>query len=296
MAFGFKPENTQQATLLADEAAIGRKFAYTRVYEAWNDTWPDANANFLESTGHSLFLSIKAKLKNGTNIKYTQISAAQPGSSLYNDMVRWANAIKGYDGTIYVSFNHEPDTSPSQPSGTAPQFIAAYRKFVDVMRAQNVTNAKWAFTTATRNYSVSPSNPKYAPAYYPGDQWVDVIALDAYNMYCRTQKGTFAYPWRSLETLIAPFMTFVAQHPGPDLVMAEWGSAEDPANGQRKAQWITDARAMFKKPAYERFVGISYWNELSHNYQGCDFRVASSAASLNAFKAMANDPFYAGTV
>jgi hypothetical protein len=99
-----------------------------------------------------------------------------------------------------------------------------------------------------------------------------------------------------LATLLDPFMTFVAGHPGPDLVLAEWGSAEDPANAQRKAQWIADAQAMFKQPAYERFVGISYWNQLSHNYAGCDFKITSSPASLNAFKAMANDPFYSGTV
>lgn len=37
-------------------------------------------------------------------------------------------------------------------------------------------------------------------------------------------------------------------------------------------------------------------NQLSHNYDNCDFRVTSSAASMNAFAAMANDPFSSGTV
>ena len=250
----------------------------------------------MESTGHSLFLSIKARLKSGTNLSWQQIANAQPGSSLYNDMVRWATAIKGYDQPIYVSFNHEPDTSNSQRSGTATEFIAAYRKFVTVMRDQNVTNARFAFTTAVRNYSVSPTSRKYAPKYFPGEEWIDVIAIDAYNMYCRKKSGGFANPWRSLDQLLQPFMQFVALHPGPDLVLAEWGSPEDPANPQRKADWIAEAQAMFKQPAYERFVGISYWNQLSHNYDNCDFRVTSSTAALNAFKVMANDPFYAGVV
>jgi hypothetical protein len=53
---------------------------------------------------------------------------------------------------------------------------------------------------------------------------------------------------------------------------------------------------MFKKPAYSRFVAISYWNSESHNYQNCDFKITSSASALRAFKAMANDPFYWGAV
>jgi hypothetical protein len=159
-----------------------------------------------------------------------------------------------------------------------------------------VTNAHFAWTTAVRNYSVSPTSAKYAPKYYPGDAWTEVIAVDAYNMYCRKKNGSFANPWRSLETLLNPFMQFVAAHPAPDLVLAEWGSPEDPSNANRKAQWINDARAMFKLPAYQRFVGVAYWNQLSHNYAGCDFRITSSSGSVSAFAAMANDPFYAGTV
>ena len=147
-----------------------------------------------------------------------------------------------------------------------------------------------------RNYSVSPTSAKYAPKYYPGDAWVDDIAIDAYNMYCRKKNGSFANPWRSLGRRCSPRSCSSSRSPGPDLVLAEWGSPEDPAMPTGKAQWITDAQEMFKQPAYERFVGVSYWNQLSHNYEGCDFRVTSSTASLNAFKAMANDPFYAGTV
>jgi beta-mannanase len=163
------------------------------------------------------------------------------------------------------------------------------------MRAQGVANAKWAWTTAARNYG-SGKPAQYAPNYYPGDEWVDVIAIDAYNMYCKTKTGAWANPWRSLQTIITPFMNFAAQHPGIPLVMAEFGTAEDPANPSAKANWITDARQMFKQPGYERFEAVAYWNTTSHNYANCDFKITSSTASLNAFRAMAADPFYSGQV
>jgi hypothetical protein len=250
----------------------------------------------MRSTGHSLFLSIKARLKSGTNVKWQDIANAQPGSALYTNMVRWATAIKAYGLPMYVSFNHEPDTSNSQASGTTAQFIAAWQKFVTVLRSEGVTNARFSWTVAVRSFSLSPGSATYAPKYYPGDAWVDVIAIDAYNMYCLRKDGKYSRPWRSLAELLAPFMTFVQTHPEPDLVVAEWGTPEDTKSPGRKAQWIADAQELFKQPGYERFIGVSYWNQLSHNFAGCDFRVASSATALAAFKAMANDPFYSGTV
>lgn len=295
MEFGVFAGSTKPRAVQDLEGAAGRPYEFVRVYRSWDDAFPDADTAWMESTGHSLFLSIKSRLKSGSNVSWQQIADARPGSPLHATMVRWATAIKAYDHPLYVSFNHEPDTSNSQPSGTATQFVAAYRAFVDVMRAEGVTDARFAYTTAVRNYSVSPTSSKYAPRYYPGDAWVDVIAIDAYNMYCRKTNGAFANPWRSLGQLLDPFMQFVAAHPGPDLLVAEWGSPEDPADPQRKARWIAEAQQLFKEPGYQRFVGVAYWNQLSHNYAGCDFRITSSAASLAAFRTMAQDPFYAGT-
>jgi hypothetical protein len=296
IAFGVFPGNTKASSVQTMETQAGRSLAYVRVYRSWNSTFPDVNVRWMQSTGHALLLSIKTRLTNGTNLSWQAIADAQPGDPLYLDMVRWADAVKAYGLPVYLVFNHEPDTANSQRSGTAPQFVAAWQKFFSVVAAEGVTNAYRTWVTAVRSYSLSPTNARYAPNYYPGDAWVDDIAIDAYNMYCRTKKGTFANPWRSLQTLLSPFMAFTAGHPGPGLVLAEFGSPEDPADPMRKAQWISDAQQLFQQPGYERFVAASYWNTLSHNYVGCDFRVTSSPQALAAWQAMANDPYFAGSV
>ena len=138
----------------------------------------------------------------------------------------------------------------------------------------------------------APTNRQYAPSYYPGDAWVDYLAIDAYNMYCLRKDGRFSRPWRSLQQLLEPFMQFAAQHPTRDLLVAEFGTPEDPAQPQRKAQWIDGARLLFQQPAYARFRAVSYWNQLSHNFEGCDFRVTSSSSAQQAFVRMAQDPYY----
>jgi hypothetical protein len=296
MAFGAFPGTAKATSVQSLESSVGRSFAYIRVYRSWDDTFPDANVNWMQSTGHSLFLSIKARLKDGTNVSWQSIADSQPGDALYDNMVRWATAIKAYEMPIFVAFNHEPDTAHSQGSGTASQFIAAWQKFVTVMRDQGVTNARFAWTVAVRSFSLSPTNARYAPNYYPGDAWVDDIAVDAYNMYCLRKDGSYSRPWTSLQGLLSPFVQFAQAHPGPNLVVAEWGSPEDPADPNRKAQWIADAEQLFKQPGYERFVAISYWNHASHNFAGCDFSVTSGQAALQAFRTMGSDPFYSGTV
>jgi hypothetical protein len=274
------------------ETVAGRQLAVMRVYDSWDSAFPDATATWLKTTGHTMFLSIKTKRKNGSAVRWADIAAAKQGNALYADMVRWADAIKAYGVPLYLSFNHEPETSVSRPSGLPAEYISAWRAFVDLFRARGVTNARFAWTTAVRNYSEAPTSGKYAPRFFPGDDWVDFLAIDAYNMYCLTKNGSFSRPWRSLEQLLAPFMQFAGDHPSKDLLVAEFGTPEDPANSQRKADWIVEARQLFQQQAYSRFRAVSYWNQLSHNFQGCDFRVTSSAAARAAFNGMANDPYY----
>jgi hypothetical protein len=277
----------------AVEAVAGRQLAVARVYTRWDAAFPDATATWLKSTGHTMFLSIKTRRGNGSYVAWADIAVARPGDPLHADMVRWAEAIKAYGVPLYLVFNHEPETSVSHRSGTAAAYIAAWRAFVGVFRDRGVSNAAFTFTTAVRNFSAKPTSYKYAPQYYPGDAWTDVIAVDAYNMYCLRKDGRYSRPWRSLETLLAPFMTFAAQHPGPDLAVAEFGTPEDPAQPLRKAQWIDQARELFQRPAYARIRVVSYWNQLSHNFDGCDFRVTTSTPARDAFRRMAQDPYYA---
>ena len=162
-------------------------------------------------------------------------------------MVRWADAIKAYGVPLFLSFNHEPETSVSHGSGTPAEYVLAWRAFVDLFRARGVTNATFAWTTAVRNYSAAPTSNKYAPRYYPGDAWVDVLAVDAYNMYCLKKNGTYSRPWRSLEELLAPFMTFAGDAPDDG---AGRRRVRDPGGrGATAAQGGVDRRGPVAVPA-----------------------------------------------
>lgn len=286
-------ESEQQAVLNLEQQ-IGRRLGVVRDFERWNDQFPDAYHTWLRTNGYPMILSVRGMLANGTHLSWADIASAQPGTSLHNDMVRWARGVKSYGLPVLFSFNQEPELIANIPNGTSQDFIAAWRKFVSVFRAEAVTNVRFLWVMTEWSFALPASDRRAAASWYPGDAYVDGMGVDVYNWHrCRPGINN---AWASLRSLIEPFRAFGAAHPGKPLWLAEWGGVEDPAVAGRKAQWIQDAQAMFKEPAYAQFEGISYFNQTYHNAQfDCAWKVDSTAGSLNAFKTMANDVFYSAS-
>ena len=284
--FGARPEpGTQQGTTTL-EGRIGRRLAAIRVYYNWDSPFPDTDVTWFRNNGYALLLSVKSERSNHTFVQWRDIANAQPGSALHNDIVTWANRIKSLGTHVYFTFNHEPETSLNS-SGQGADFIAAWRKMVTVLRGQGVTNADYLWIMTA--YSFKARDRRRAVDWYPGEAYIDYMGADAYNWYnCRP--GT-SNPWNSLEQLLNPMRLFAQGKTIKGLMVPEWASTEDSAQPGRKAQWFADARALFKKPGWEGFKAVLYYNK-SSKYPNCRWFVDSGQASLTAFSAMANDVYY----
>jgi hypothetical protein len=284
--FGARPEpGTQQGTTTL-EGKIGRRLAAVRVYYNWDSPFPDTDVTWFKNNGYALLLSVKSERRNHTFVQWRDIANAQPGSALHNEIVTWANRIKSLGTHVSFTFNHEPETSLNS-SGQGADFIAAWRKVVTVFRGQGVTNADYLWIMTA--YSFKARDRRRAVDWYPGEAYIDYMGADAYNWYnCRP--GT-SNPWNSLEQLLNPMRLFAQGKTIKGLMVPEWASTEDSAQPGRKAQWFADARALFKKPGWEGFKAVLYYNK-SSKYPNCRWFVDSSQASLTAFSAMANDVYY----
>jgi hypothetical protein len=295
LAFGAyaKPRNGQseRQAVEALETQMGRKFSVVRVFETWDQTFPDSYHTWLKSTDHTLILSVKPT-RNGSRITWSSLANAAVGSQLYNEMRTWAQRVKTYGDPIYVTLHHEPESGTG--AGTAAEFIAAWRRWVDLFRAEGVTNAKFMWIMTDYSFFVNTSDRRYAPKWYPGDAWVDAMGTDAYNWYtCRP--GT-ANAWKSLQQIIDPFRAFGAQHPDKGLWLSEFASVEDPAQAGRKTTWMNQATALFKQPGWDQFDGVVYFNStyLQNGQTVCIWYTDSSTTSLASHRAMGQDPFYNG--
>jgi hypothetical protein len=285
-----KPGQSKQQGVTSLESQMGRKLTVVRVYWLWDQPFPDSHINWLLSTGHTLYLSVKAKRTNGQNIAWRAIADAQPGSALHNDIVAWATKVKNLGVKTYFAFHHEPEAAANIPHGTAADFIAAWQKVVAIFRGQGgVTNAQHIWTMTAHAFRVN--DRRAAHLWFPGDAHIDGLGVDAYNWYTCRNDGVFI-AWQTLQSIIEPFRQFALVHPGKKVMVAEWASVEDPQVPGRKAQWIADVRALFKSSGYERFTATLYFNRNDTKYAGCRWWADTSQSSLDALRAMANDVYY----
>lgn len=275
------------------EATTGHKLAFTRDYLFWDSPFPTSLEQWLSARGTIPMISIRPQTMSGTTISWARIAAAQPGDALYGQIKAWADTIKAYGSPVYLTFDHEPETTYSAPFGSNPaDFIAAWRNFHQIFDAEGVTNVKWMWIVTSWAFMVSPSDPRYGWKWYPGDAYVDDIGADAYTFY--TCHGNGPRPYRSLAYQISGFLNFAAEHPTKPMWLPEFGVVENTDQPGAKAQWFTDAQALFKQPAYQGIVGISYFN-INVASVNCDWRVSTSASSQTAYNALAQDPYYSGS-
>lgn len=270
------------------ESLVGRKFAGLRNYYVWDTAFPTADDLWIRDTGRELWVSVKPRRTNGSTISWASIGAATPGTALYADMVRWAQRIRDFGATTHVIFNHEPETATNVNSGSAADFVAAWRTWVGVFRAVGVPNARFTWTVTAYAFRNGAQRP--AQSYYPGDAYVDEIGADDYNwLDCRD--GIVNAP-RSFTTIFGDFRNFGAAHPNIPLVIPEWGSAES-GNPNDKAAWITDARETLKRPEWSQVTYVNYYHARHTPTSRCLWYADTTPQSMAAFVAMGQDPYFA---
>lgn len=212
---------------------------------------------------------------------WSQMAGAIPGRTIYANAVRWARALKERPGTTYLAYGHEPEIQSKISRGTATDFIAAYRRLVQIFREEGVTNVRFVWQMTAYAFRAPKSDRRHAQNWYPGDDVVDVVGVDAYNWFtCGVGVGA----WNTMATLSDPALAF-AQQRGKLVSMMEYGATDDP----RKAEWLADAHAFF---AAHRDVIISafYFHRppTDPNSQDCQW-VLTSPTDIAAFTTLAND-------
>lgn len=276
------------------EQETGHRLPGVRVFRRWDENLFDGNQTWARNTGHTVFLSIKSRRKNGSLIGWRDIANARPGSPLYDDMRRHASEIKKFGAPVYIVFNHEPDAKTSRPMGSPADFVAAWRHVVGTYRAAGVRNARYVWTMTGDAFAVSAGKGRTrADVYYPGDAYVDDIAGDTYNWNtCHSPSGT----WQSPAALLDPQRRFGLRHPGKGLMLLESGSVEDPKQPGRKAQWTKDLATLLAEPAYGQFGAVLHWDDRTTGMLAkttCDFDYRTSPDALAAWRSMAASPTFA---
>lgn len=148
---------------------------------------------------------------------------------------------------------------------TARDYRKAWKHIVDLFRAQGATNVIWVWSPNED----SGGNFQFVPL-YPGDRWVDWVALDGFNF--GGSQG-----WPSFTTIFGSTYDRLVALTDKPVMIAETGSTEDWGS---KPEWVASALER-EAPRFPHLRAIVWFDgETSRG----DFRVDSSSAALEAFR------------
>jgi len=140
----------------------------------------------------------------------------------------------------------------------------------------------------TNNYSSPLDVWNFAPAYYPGPDYVDWLGLSVYGPQYKEEASA------DIPSLVDwPYKEMSGLDPNKPVMIAEWGTGEFPRGN--KAEWIRQGLELFRSK-YPRIKAAVYWHERWQNEEGyySNLRVNSSVEALQAYREGVANPDWLG--
>ena len=279
------------STLYQYDSEAKRKAVYAHWFQSWE---PQQYGKFLSSLAQRLHSDGRTPLLTWEPQDGTVGTAYQPDYSLdtiisgkHDNYIRtYAQDIRGSGVPIYLRLMHEMngDWYPWGDSinGNTPEmYKQAWIHIHNIFEAEGATNVKWVWCPN----EVSTWTPSHPMAdFYPGDSYVDWIALDGYNW-----AGADGSPWYSFEEVFGKsYDEILGVAPTKPLMISEFASDE---RGGSKAQWIRDIRTVVPT----RFPKIKALIWFNKDQDGAFWKIDSSASALQAYQELVADPSFQGT-
>jgi Glycosyl hydrolase family 26 len=198
-------------------------------------------------------------------------------------LITSAKAAARWHGTVFIRFAHEMNGGwykwgDGSPGNTATDYIAAWRHVVRLFRSHGANNVRWVWSPNAmwgRQYPFKK--------FYPGDRWVDWVALDGYNWGSLKGSG-----WRGMRVIFQSSYAKMRSLTHKPLMIAETAA---PEAGGDKARWIRNG-FLRTLPRYMPAVRAVIWFD---RIKETDWRVNSSAAALRAYRQVVALPRYRPT-
>ncbi|MDA2805977.1 glycoside hydrolase family 26 protein [Nocardiopsis suaedae] len=202
-----------------------------------------------------------------------------------------AERIAELEHPVFVTFDHEADANKRyNRRGTPEEFVMAWRHIVDVYRENGADNAVWVW-----NVTGWPDNLSRLPRLWPGNEYVDWISWEAYNM-----TGCELMPhWDevvSFEEALRPAYEWVQEEgpkhgidPDKPVMIGEMGTVPIPGDPMATAKWYADIPQVLKR--YERVKAVKMWD--GKTAPTCDFRVGQDAYAQWGYGLAGRHPYVA---
>jgi hypothetical protein len=245
------------------ERQLGRSFDIGHSYYRWDLEFPSWRERFHLRRGRIPMISW-----NGTDTR-------RIADGLEDELIiARARAVADLGSPVLLRWFWEMDGNRNAELARSPEdFVAAWIRIRSIFR-EHGARAEFVWCP-----NASAFDDGTAEQWYPGDDEVDWICADGFNW----APGQPNQDYQPLGEIFRSFHDWAAGR-GKPLMIGETGVQErDPSE---KAEWFSDALASLQMelPEVRAFV---YFDSGSR----FPWWVDSSASSLEAFRALANDPY-----
>jgi beta-mannanase len=184
----------------------------------------------------------------------------------------WGRSLAAWGHPVMLRFGHEMNGNwypwSEQVNGNGSgDYVAAWRHVHGVVTAAGATNVTWVWNPNVPYWGSIP-----LAGLYPGNAYVDAVALDGYNWGTSASWSSWTAPSQLFGDGLAQLRALA---PGKPILIAETASAEQ---GGSKADWIT---ALFSYLNAQPDVTAVTW---FHYNKETDWRINSSPAAADAFR------------
>ncbi|MCZ7459873.1 glycosyl hydrolase [Streptomyces sp. WMMC940] len=213
-----------------------------------------------------------------TQLGWKNIASGRYDTEIVDPQIR---RIKAYGKRVFLSFDQEVDARIKEGAGTPEEYVAAYRHLRDRFERLGARNVVWVWTVS--GYLGSADLMKRL---YPGDEYVDWLAMDQYNYYT-CHKTT---DWKDFERSQRPSHDWLIENISGEkpLMLAEFATVPDPADPDRQREWYAAvpqvARTMPKVKA------MVHWNRAVPG-EGCDLTV-NGGPGLEGYRLAGRDDWF----
>jgi beta-mannanase len=274
LRFGVGTPGGPFAAAELDEVAAlaGEAPAIVLSYKDFNQAPPLAELDAVRARGAVTLLTWEPWAWGGGTDQpaYTLDNIAAGNFDAY--LTGWGQALAGWGHPVMLRFGHEMNGnwypwSEQVNSNGAGDYVAAWRHVHDVVAAAGASNVTWVWNPNVPYWGSIP-----LAGLYPGNAYVDAVALDGYNWGTSASWSTWAAPSQLFGEGLAQLRTLA---PGKQILIAETSSAEQ---GGSKADWIS---ALFSYLNAQPDVTAVTW---FHYNKETGWRINSSTASAGAFR------------
>jgi hypothetical protein len=261
-----------KAATVALEERLRRKLDIDHNFYPWDEEFPTDLERWNLDHGRIPMISW-----NGRGAYTSDIAAGEHDPLILDRALR----VKDLGQPVLIRWFWEMDGNKKQEWAESPQdYIAAWRHIVDLFEAEGATNVSWVWCP-----NASAFVDGEAQAFYPGDDYVDWVCADGYNW----APGREGDEWESFPQIFGGFYAWATQQKKP-IMVGEFGVQEGTSPGA-KAAWVKHLQDTIKTE-FPLIRAVVYFNA----NQDYDWRMSTSDASYEAFREMANDPWFTGTL